>query len=68
MFNFDWICSVCKKKETAHPDYKKASDAEAEAVRAGVKNFPGIGCPIELMKENNLSWKMNLCRSPKLKS
>ncbi|HRH45004.1 MAG TPA: hypothetical protein PKY82_25430 [Pyrinomonadaceae bacterium] len=49
MFNLDWICTICKKKETEHPAYKKACDAENAAVRAGVKNFPGIGCPKELL-------------------
>jgi hypothetical protein len=38
----------CKKKETEHPDYKKADEAEVAAVRQGVKNFPGTGKPKDL--------------------
>lgn len=53
MFNFDWICLKCKKMETEHPDYKKATDAENAAVRAGVKNFPGIGLPDDLVIKIN---------------
>lgn len=43
MFNQDCICMVCKEKETKHPDYKKAQEAELNAVKSGDYNFPGIG-------------------------
>jgi len=43
MFNEDVICMECKEKETQHPDYKKARDAEMEEVRKGNYNFKGIG-------------------------
>jgi len=47
-FNTDTICMPCKDKEKAHPDYKKASDAEIEQVRQGNYNFTGIGLPKDL--------------------
>jgi len=48
MFNTDIICSKCKAKEMAHPDFKKAMEAEHRAVRNGDFNFPGIGLPDDL--------------------
>lgn len=48
MFNTDTICINCKKKEKRHPDYKKAVQAELQAVRSGDYNFPGIGKPTDL--------------------
>jgi len=47
-FNTEWICIECDKKERAHPEYKRASEAELEAVRAGNYNFKGIGKPADL--------------------
>lgn len=47
-FNRDIICMDCKDKERKHPDYKRASDAEFETVKAGFYNFPGIGKPHDL--------------------
>lgn len=47
-FNLDMICSDCKEKEKAHPDYAKAVAAENEAVRNGDAMFPGIGKPGDL--------------------
>jgi len=47
-FNDDMICMACNKRETAHPDYNKARDAERSAVYAGNTNFPGIGKPADL--------------------
>lgn len=32
----------CKEKEREDPEYKKAADAEHEAVKRGNLNFPGI--------------------------
>ena len=43
MFNEDVICLECKEKETQHPDYEKARDAEMAEVRKGNYNFKGIG-------------------------
>lgn len=43
MFNEDVICLECKEKETKHPDYEKARDAEMAEVRKGNYNFKGIG-------------------------
>lgn len=44
-FNEDCLCMNCISKEKQHPDYKKAAQAELEAVRRGNYNFPGIGYP-----------------------
>ena len=44
-FNQDTICTDCKARERAHPGYKAADEAEVAAVRAGDRNFPGVGCP-----------------------
>ena len=43
MFNTDCICMDCKRKETEHPDYAKARDAEHAEVCKGNYNFKGIG-------------------------
>ena len=45
MFNTQWICMECQDEETKHPDYEKAREAEFQAVKAGNRNFPGIGWP-----------------------
>jgi hypothetical protein len=47
-FNTEIICPECEAKERAHPDYPRARDAEAYAVRNGNYNFPGIGKPADL--------------------
>lgn len=47
-FNTDIICMECKDKERQHPDYAAADKAEIEAVRQGVRNFPGVGKPADL--------------------
>lgn len=44
-FNTDCLCPKCTAEERQHPDYRKAADAEMEAVRNGNHNFPGIGWP-----------------------
>lgn len=49
-FDTAQICLECEKKEREHPDYQEAVDAELRAVKRGDYNFPGIGCPIELLK------------------
>lgn len=43
MYNNDCICMSCKRKEQERDDYKKATDAENEAVKQGNYNFRGIG-------------------------
>lgn len=45
MFNTQTICMDCKDSEKQHPKYKEAQQAELEAVKAGDRNFPGIGWP-----------------------
>ena len=49
-FNTDTICSGCKSRERAHPNYRAADEAEVAAVRAGVLNFPGVGAPADLFR------------------
>lgn len=41
MFNMDVICMNCKEEEKKDPEYEAASKAELEAIRKGVKNYPG---------------------------
>lgn len=48
MFNTEMICMECKTKERNHPDYKKANDADINAIRNGNYNFKGIGKPNNL--------------------
>lgn len=43
MVNEQVICLECKAKERKHPNYKKAIEAEREAVKNGNYNFKGIG-------------------------
>ena len=43
MFNEDVICMACKEKERQRPDYRKAVEADNEAIRNGNRNFKGIG-------------------------
>lgn len=42
-FNEDEICLLCQDDETQAPGYKAAYDAELAAVKAGDRNFPGVG-------------------------
>ena len=42
-FNEQTICMDCDAKERERPDYKVACEAEIAAVRAGDRNFKGIG-------------------------
>ncbi len=44
-FNTDCLCPECTAEEQRHPDYRKAADAEMEAVKHGDYNFPGVGWP-----------------------
>ena len=48
MFSTKVICQDCKEKETKHPDYEKARQADIEASRQGDRNFAGIGEPSDL--------------------
>lgn len=34
---------TCAEEERQHPNYKRAADAELEAVKRGDKDFQGIG-------------------------
>ena len=43
MFNTDTICLECKEKERKRPDYGRAEAAEIAAVKAGDRNFRGVG-------------------------
>jgi len=48
MFNTEEICLDCQEREEQHPRYEEARRAEAEAVRRGELNFPGVGKPEDL--------------------
>jgi hypothetical protein len=48
MFNTQLICMDCKSKERAHPDYKRAADAEHQQVVNGNRNYKGVGKPADL--------------------
>ena len=43
MYNTDCICLECKRKESEMADYKTACSADAEAIKKGDFNYPGIG-------------------------
>lgn len=47
-FNTEMICLDCDERETNHPLYKQAAEAELAAVHAGNYNYAGVGCPREL--------------------
>lgn len=42
MFNEDVICMECKEKETNHPKYKEALEADHNEIKKGNYNFKGI--------------------------
>jgi hypothetical protein len=42
IFNQDTICMPCKEKEKRDPDYELARQAEADAVKRGDYNYPGL--------------------------
>lgn len=44
-FNTDCLCPRCVEEERRHPDYSRAAEAEIAEVRAGNRNFRGIGWP-----------------------
>ncbi len=43
MFNEDCICMECCREEKKDKNYKKALEADHEAIRRGDYNFKGIG-------------------------
>ncbi len=43
MFNEQVICRACKEAERKRPDYGRAVEADEAAVRAGNRNYRGIG-------------------------
>lgn len=45
MFNTDCICMDCAQAEKQHRDYRKAAEAEHQALMKGDRNFKGIGWP-----------------------
>lgn len=47
-FNTQMICMACSDKEMKHPRIKEAKDAERAQVKAGNRNFVGIGLPEDL--------------------
>ena len=51
MYNTDCICMECKKKEKQRPDYRRAAEAELNAVKSGIRNFAGIGFTAATGKE-----------------
>ena len=46
-FNQQTICMACKADERLAPGYAAADKAECDAVRAGDRNFPGVGLSAE---------------------
>lgn len=42
MMNRDCLCLTCKDKETTHPDYQKARQAEHDELRRGNVNYKGL--------------------------
>lgn len=42
-FNLDWLCMDCKDDEEMAPGYAAADAAEIAQVRAGNRNYPGVG-------------------------
>jgi hypothetical protein len=48
IFNVGQICQVCEADEKAHPGYERARKIEADTVRRGDFNFPGVGLPPDL--------------------
>ena len=49
-FNTDPICLACAAAERRHPDYARACEAELAALKAGDRNFQGIGLPPDLAR------------------
>jgi hypothetical protein len=47
-FNVDALCQECLKKERVHPDFRKAYQADLDAIKKGDWNFAGIGLPNDL--------------------
>lgn len=45
MYNTQCICLECSDKEQERPDYKKAVEADHEAIKKGNYNYTGIGFP-----------------------
>ena len=43
MFDTQCICMACADAERKRPDYRRAVDAERDAVAHGDRNFKGIG-------------------------
>lgn len=50
-FNTDILCNECLVEESQHPDFEKAKIAERDEVVKGNYNFPGIGLPKDLERD-----------------
>ena len=51
-FNTQHICMGCDEIERAHPDFKRAQEAERQQVVVGNRNFAGVGMPDNLIKQS----------------
>ena len=51
-FNTDMLCPDCADKERKHPLYEKAREVELAKVRAGIRDYKGIGLPDDLRPDN----------------
>lgn len=47
-FNTDTLCMGCDARESRHPRYRAAVEADEQAIKRGDFNFPGIGLPDDL--------------------
>lgn len=56
MFDCALICMACHEGEMKHPDYEKARQAEADAVKAGNLNYSGIGYTIKEIANDPIDW------------
>ena len=54
MFNEECICLNCKEKETKHPDYQKAQDADIAEIKKGNYNFGGIGMKNKVFSDERI--------------
>lgn len=50
-FNTQDLCSGCKSIEERHPLYAAADEAEFQAVKNKITNYPGVGLPSDLREQ-----------------
>ena len=60
-FNTQMICMNCETIEKAHPDYEEARDKEMEQVKAGNRNYEGIGLPDDLKNPDLADYDLFKC-------